>query len=348
MAPTITLCDTPAALTRAAATLAASPTRVLIVDCEGRDLGMPGGALSVLTLSDAHASSVYLIDIPTLARPTAPPTASAALSALLDLFASPSLTKVFWDGRADVLELRASFPSLTLSNVLDLQLLEIAARAPTARETDAERLDEFRRRYFRNLAADVRAQPALFDGIYFLSGLDKAVRTLRLDVDTSKDPSIVAMHKANDTERWMARPLSAALQAYAAQDAVLISAAYARLTSERWLHASPGALARIKAASARYVTMFQTRGRMREYKRLDLARFLPMGFLDDTGGGEHDDGGNVGRLSCPSCGLSLPEACFATRGDGAGYQQRQTFCRLCHAVARKTGRKWGATWVPVY
>ncbi|KAI9069715.1 hypothetical protein FKP32DRAFT_1671126 [Trametes sanguinea] len=174
-----------------------------------------------------------------------------------------------------------------------------------------------------------------------LSGLDAAVRALGLVASGGKDPSVVAMHKNNESERWMARPLPPALLSYAAHDAEVIAALYARFTAEPWLAASPGTLARIQAASARYVAMYSTRGRAQRWRALGLGAFLPMGFLEDD-----EDGEGAGeRVSCASCELSLPVSYFTTRVDGRGRQQRQTYCRLCHAVARRERRQASWTYV---
>ncbi|KAI0326401.1 hypothetical protein GY45DRAFT_1363948 [Cubamyces sp. BRFM 1775] len=339
MAPTITYCTTHDDLIAATSSLALSS--ILVVDCEGRTIGMPDGGPSILTLSDISASHIFLIDVLALTSTVHP-----SLSALHRLFSDPSITKVFWDGRADVLELIEAYPGLSIAGVLDLQLVEVASRLPSYRETDAGRLWNFRRPggYFNSLQQDIEANPALFDGIYRLGGLAHVVRTLGLaNAAGAKDPTVVAMHQAQGSEIWMRRPLPKELLDYAAHDAVLIAAVYTRLMQEPW-NKEPGKVESYMAQSERYVAMYPDRKLLAKHQDLDLKRFLPMGFLEDA-----DSDGP--RYSCSSCDLLLPLGCFLVRDakDGGarnvGGMQRMTFCRLCHAVARAKRRGKRGEWV---
>lgn len=144
MAPKVTLCSTPTSIGLAVSAL--SIQSVILVDCEAQDLGRPGGVLSLISLSDPLAKHVFLIDalafpstypIPPRSRskskskappPTPPPRPHPALAPLLALLSLPHIIKVFWDGRADALELHLCY-GLALTNVLDLQLVDVAARA---------------------------------------------------------------------------------------------------------------------------------------------------------------------------------------------------------------------------
>ncbi|KAI0653717.1 ribonuclease H-like domain-containing protein, partial [Cubamyces menziesii] len=269
-----TYCTTHDDLTAATSSLALSS--VLVVDCEGRNIGMPNGGPSILTLSDISASHIFLIDVLALTSTVHP-----SLTALHRLFSDPSITKVFWDGRADVLELIEAYPGLSIAGVLDLQLVEVASRRPSMRETDAMRLYDFGRPggYFNSLQQDIQADPAKFDGIHRLGGLAHVVRTLGIsNAAGAKDPAVVAMHRAQGSEIWMRRPLSKALLDYAAHDAVLIAAVYTCLMQEPW-NKGPGKVESFRAQSGRYVTMFPDRKMLAKHHDMDLKRFLPMGLL---------------------------------------------------------------------
>ncbi|KAI8968699.1 ribonuclease H-like domain-containing protein [Trametes punicea] len=274
MAPNIAYCTTYDDVLHAASTLSRFP--VLIVDCEGHNLGMPDGALSILTISDSLAENVFLIDV--LALPTA---TDPSLAALLALLSDASVTKVFWDGRGDALELAAAYRGLRIAGVLDLQLVEVASRKASGRETDAMRLSDFKRGYFWRLQQDIQSNPSSFNGIHRLGGLAHVVRLLGLETGgAGKDPAVVAMHKAQGSEIWMRRPLPHRLLNYAGHDAVLIAQLYARLMQEPWIR-SDGTLEQLKTLSARYIDMFPTRALLKKHQDLDLKRFLPLGFLDD-------------------------------------------------------------------
>ena len=116
---TVVFCDTAAKCQTAAATLGTCP--VLVLDCEGHNLGAAGGTLSVIVLRSATADArTYLIDVPHLA-PT-------ALQPIVDLLRAPAIRKVVFDGRMHSSALHHHALRAELHHVLDLQLVDVMSR----------------------------------------------------------------------------------------------------------------------------------------------------------------------------------------------------------------------------
>jgi len=113
----MSLCNTPQALHAAIRILVLSP--YLLVDCEGRDIGTEGGALSIVSVGTHDASYVFLVDCLSLSPQD--------LAPLLQLLASPAIQKVFWDGRLDAVELRRTL-GVSICRPCDLQIVDITSR----------------------------------------------------------------------------------------------------------------------------------------------------------------------------------------------------------------------------
>ncbi|KAL1939541.1 hypothetical protein VTO73DRAFT_9852 [Trametes versicolor] len=297
MAPEITWCSTPASILHAASTLSAHS--VLLMDCEARDLAMPDGALSTIAISGPLAEHVFLIDAlafpssqPTL-RPSSPDSNSAAearptphpgLAPLLALLSLPHITKVFWDGRADALELLLSY-GLVLANVLDMQLVEVAVRARKKKPP------EVHKGYFEPIQNEILRDPGAYAGIHRLRSLSHVVGFFQLvpkgTTDAKgyglKDPVVVAMHEAGESAFWLERPLPAHLMAYAAHDLTLISLVYTYFMRRAWVRKNLQVLC---AQSAVYVGMLSGRAEHARLAAMDFKRFMPLGII-----GEHGDVG---------------------------------------------------------
>ncbi|KAI0640481.1 ribonuclease H-like domain-containing protein [Trametes meyenii] len=332
MAPIITFCNTPADL--ALATTYLSSQSIIILDCEARNLGMPGGALSLLSLSDVTASQVFLIDVLTFPATLSAsgPTPPDVLRPLLALLSKPSITKLVWDGRGDVLELRLTY-GVALEGVLDLQLVEVTARRRAARNRgDTGPGPDLVKGFFSPLQTEMAQNPAEYEGIYKLRGLNHVVGLFRLGGKQGavlKDPEVVAMHQNNESELWMTRPLPAKLLAYAAHDLEMIALVYGHFMDKAWIR---NETAQLKVQSARYVEMFRTREDFEQFSSRDLKRFMPFGFVEG--------GSRAPRYLCSSCEQSLTADCFTKkvtpRSQGMGGEvQRLSYCRLCNAIARR-------------
>ena len=160
--PRFTLCDTYEAAAQAAEVLSRHST--LILDCEGRTIGMPDGALSIIAIGDSAASHVYLFDTLSLCNKQHP-----LLSHLFTLLRRPDIVKLVWDGRSDFFEIADTYGVL-MQGVLDLQLAEVAQRARKSGKPKGWRaghtLD-----YFKKMSDELLADPTALNGIHRLFGL---------------------------------------------------------------------------------------------------------------------------------------------------------------------------------
>jgi exonuclease 3'-5' domain-containing protein 1 len=171
-APHYVLVSTTEAIEQAVAALASSG--YLIVDCEARELGMVGGALSLISIGTARAEQVFLFDA--LSPALAP--GSAGASAVLGLLERITKPKVVWDGRMDYVELLATY-GIRMQNVLDLQLVEvITARTLLQGYDEQKRLNRLLR-FFPSVKVFGR-QYSRFPDIHLLAGLSSCIREYKL------------------------------------------------------------------------------------------------------------------------------------------------------------------------
>ena len=156
------LCDTSQKCKEALPVLRSSPT--LILDCEGQDLGVVGGALSIITLrtTTTHPQT-YLIDAKSLSTTT--------LNDVFDLLSSTKIQKVVFDGRADFSAFYHEY-GIELLNVLDMQLVDIKSR-----EARGEKSDEQLKRLCGAFAPrEVWKNRNLYEQVHKLSSLGKCIR----------------------------------------------------------------------------------------------------------------------------------------------------------------------------
>ena len=154
-------CDTAAKCQSAAAALEGSPA--LVLDCEGHNLGVSGGRLSLILLRGVTADSrTYIIDVTQLS-PT-------SISPILDLLCSPTIRKVVFDGRMDFSALYHEL-GVKLQNVLDLQLVDIMSRFARGEgwETQRKRL----RSYLKT--DELKTRPQLYAQVHRLNSLDGCI-----------------------------------------------------------------------------------------------------------------------------------------------------------------------------
>ena len=131
----VVVCGTARSIKDTEAALLVSQT--IFVDCEGVNLGVYGGTLSILSLGVIPRDSpqrlnIYLIDVSCLSR--------ALLSPIFDVLMSPKVTKVLWDGRMDYSALYHGF-GVRMRNVIDLQVVDILSRE--SRDTPEQHLQRF-------------------------------------------------------------------------------------------------------------------------------------------------------------------------------------------------------------
>lgn len=159
------LCDNVASVSIAITALESLPT--IILDCEGRDLGEKGGALSIIILSTtsttASPARTFLIDVLRLS-PT-------ELQPIYDLLSSPHITKVVFDGRMDYSALYHEC-GVELHNVLDMQLADIVSRGLRG-EQEAERLE----RLWKYLGKwEVEKKKYMYEKVVKINGMKDCLR----------------------------------------------------------------------------------------------------------------------------------------------------------------------------
>lgn len=161
-----TVCATYSDVAAAVQELSRDPN--LILDCEGRELGMPGGALSIIAIGNATASRIFLFDVLALSYKSEP-----SLAPLFALLRSPDVTKVVWDGRSDFLEIADTY-GVPMGGVVDLQLAEVAQRARTIKPSQKKKTWRHGHTtdYFKRIQTELDADPSALDGIFRLYGLD--------------------------------------------------------------------------------------------------------------------------------------------------------------------------------
>lgn len=133
------LCQTSQQVGDAVEKLAQHP--IIMIDCEGVNLGQPGGILTLISVGTVENKAiVFLFDVLSPQQ-----NAMAALVRLLD---DPSIRKVMWDGRQDTYGIHTVY-GIKLRNVLDLQLVELMARARRRGEKDQRLLNHLKASYLR-------------------------------------------------------------------------------------------------------------------------------------------------------------------------------------------------------
>ena len=134
----------------------------VILKCYGESLGMPEGTLSIITLSDASASRIFLFDVLALSDLHHP-----LIAPLLSLLEGKDVMKIVWDGRCDSFEIADTYGTL-LGGVLDLQIVEAAER----RRHQHRKLDSSRWKhtldYFKSMREELGEDPSVLDGVHRL------------------------------------------------------------------------------------------------------------------------------------------------------------------------------------
>jgi exonuclease 3'-5' domain-containing protein 1 len=138
---------------------------VIVLDCEGENLGHRGGSLSLISLRALapQSSEIYLIDIISLTND--------ALQPLFNIIKSPSSTKIVFDGRMDYTEFYHGH-NITMSGVIDLQLADVISRRQR-RESDQKRLERLSSYLPRS---EVFGNRHCYAAVERLSGLEACLR----------------------------------------------------------------------------------------------------------------------------------------------------------------------------
>lgn len=166
----INYCDSDASVQAAAETL--SGASLIVLDCEGVDLGRPGGSLSIITLCGVETdSSTYIIDVSALDK--------LSLKPVLALLTNESIPKVVFDGRRDAIALSEHCDVEIAGDVLDLQLGDVSWRSDIARETQSDQLARLRA-YVPE--GEISSSAKLYWKIHKLSNLNAVISEHNVEV----------------------------------------------------------------------------------------------------------------------------------------------------------------------
>lgn len=150
----------------------------IVLDCEGRTLGIVGGKLSLLNLGVVHDTeegeehlSIFVIDVLSFQRDRV-----HYLTPIFDILKSEEVYKIVFDGRMDASELLHGH-GVQLKNVLDLQLADILSR-----EKRKEDVDQQMRRFAGFLPKqELTRNRSLYLCVHKLNGMGSAMREYGID-----------------------------------------------------------------------------------------------------------------------------------------------------------------------
>lgn len=153
----------------------------LVIDCEGCNLGMRDGKLSLLSIGTAQARGLFVIDALRIKDKEEP-----SVVALIALLANADIPKIMWDGRGDFTEVYGHY-GVAMQGIWDLQVAEVATR-PLRNETDSQRIGRIvNRTQFQWKEVKREKQSGLFDDIHLIDGLGSIVSQYKLGQNLAKD-----------------------------------------------------------------------------------------------------------------------------------------------------------------
>lgn len=306
--------------------LALSP--VLIIDCEGRNIGGLDGALSLMCIGTEKAEYIFMFDVLAL-KPF-----KFRLMPLFCVLANSAVKKVMWDCRNDFLEILSEY-NVMLTSILDLQLAEIQARTAVNKEKDFQRIQRFSWGSRAVPLRTIKQNQELFLGVHRLQGMDACIRKANLPT-TGKDPQVVAMHKAVGSAIWLDRPLPPNLLAYAAHDIEMIATLYEHFKTNSWITSANELL--LVAQSMRYAYSLFYQGRVADNDVFGPCAVLPLDVLSESRGP---------HFQCHGCHRMQSLSCYSVRKQGKKPQARSNICRTCQIKALLKETKYPIIWVAV-
>lgn len=150
---------------------ALSVSSYMALDCEGRDLGEKGGALSLISLRTLapEPAHTYIIDVVSLGNDKLRP--------VFDIIGSSSQTKIVFDGRMDFSELYHGH-NVSIEGALDLQLADVHSRQQRGEDEGAQlrRLSPFLHR------GEINGQRSSYRAVQRLNSLDSCIKEHNVDV----------------------------------------------------------------------------------------------------------------------------------------------------------------------
>ncbi|KAI0079780.1 hypothetical protein K474DRAFT_1616836 [Panus rudis PR-1116 ss-1] len=316
MAETIdyTFCDSSESFDRAMRILYRAP--FLILDCEGNNLGRAGGSVSLICVGTPLAENIFIFDT------LSPALTSKHFEQLWQLFRNPQIIKIVWDGRMDYLEIWSTY-QVALAGVLDLQVAEVVSRFTLRGEGEPQRLERLTHGPFSRIA--VFGHAFQYMGLNALLGLQKCCEECGFGEKFVKDPEVKKMHKNNQSDMWMQRPLTEQLLRYAAMDIQLISMLCTAFIQKGWIPSDPYRYNELLTQCARYVSAHREQGKSAETDVFRPTGVMPLDVLTTPWGS---------LQKCIACHRSLSPSCFETTTDGIN-RWRRPRCTLCQVLAMK-------------
>ncbi|KAJ7769939.1 ribonuclease H-like domain-containing protein [Mycena metata] len=298
---TFTFCDTVQSLSAVAANLRGSST--LFLDCEGHDLGLAGGGLSLISLGKPTPNQplAYLIDAVALG--------TSELRPIFDILESPNVKKVVFDGRMDQTALFYDHGRVHLQNVVDLQLADIKSRV--LRGENEGSLEQLMRLSPYLLQSEVEKNPQLYHKVQKLPGLEQTVREHGIAVG-AEELSIKGRFKHTS---WLHRPLPQTALVYAANDITLIAHLWQEFVDQGYIDG------KLAEQSLRYVRLWTTGPQINVNHRYKLHALLPLEILGDP---------TVDRTKlCSLCERVFPQRCFSVTSWNRDANRK---CLVCRAI----------------
>uniref|UniRef100_A0A0W0FDP5 Uncharacterized protein n=1 Tax=Moniliophthora roreri TaxID=221103 RepID=A0A0W0FDP5_MONRR len=270
----VTFCDDVETLRTAVTDLGAS--RTLILDCEGRDLGTRGGALSLISIRATEPiPKTYVFDILRLD--------GSSLEPLWLLLLSTNKRKVVFDGRQDFCAIWYDY-GVALPNTIDLQLADIRSRERRG-EGEVKQMQRLMRLFSPGSINNPRQRRRYIE-LQLLQGLGGALI----------EHKVTAPAKGNvDHDSWMTRPLSKKHLFYAANDVYLIDLLLAHFEAAGYIDDE------LSVQSARYITIWGDFQPQRD-NTFRSNPFLPLEILT------YED--NAPRRPCSGCRRNLSPTAY--------------------------------------
>jgi len=159
-----TVCDSVKSIQAGVEALSKSP--FLILDCEGKNLGGIGGALSLICIGTARAERIFIFDALALHK------AKRATQDLWNLLNDAKVIKYMWDGRMDAMELLET--GVRLQGVMDLQIVEVASRLTNRRESNQARLKRLALRLPKSIVYDADRSA----GLHLVLGMQGCLKAM--------------------------------------------------------------------------------------------------------------------------------------------------------------------------
>jgi exonuclease 3'-5' domain-containing protein 1 len=177
-----TLCDSETSLLSAISFLETCPS--IVIDCEGLNLGVHGGSLSLVCIRSMvpQKEEIFLFDIVAL---------TCSLKPLFDILANTNIVKVLYDGRKDFCALYHYY-GVVMANVIDIQLADVKSRF-IHQETPQRHIQRLGRCFLYKQLHDPR-HAYKYENVHVLQGLGSCLVDHQCTTTSPKGHGIRIFH----------------------------------------------------------------------------------------------------------------------------------------------------------